>query len=252
MTYAEFVDDVLVTLGMVHDDALRYRDNILQNTLHALTKLGYQDLKGDTGKTSDGRAASGELSVAVVPLTYIEQPTDIEWAHLYFNLPSEVYELPNDKGINFIRYHRPSLPVNCPPSIAGASFTVVTLAQLTGIYGHRWLTPQPNRPFAARYKNGNVDKVCLFGVSPLVTKVIVGFFAVPNYMEVDYADDMPIQPDRFFDLKRMVMAMEFWPMTIPQERLKNDGRDLEPGEVIRPANPISVNDPAMVSKQPEQ
>jgi HAMP domain-containing protein len=66
-------------------------------------------------------------------------------------------------------------------------------------------------------------------------------------------DDMP--PDETINLpiekleliKKLVLASEGWLLNIPQDRLRNDGRDFEPGQVIHTPPAISVNHPINVT-----
>lgn len=246
MTYATFIDDVLASLGFSHDDRLWYRDSILQNVLYAQAKLVSQTLSEDLGPKFDGTAAQHKLSTAVVPVTYNEQPDDANWAYLWFDLPSHVYDIPFDGGLAWIRYHRPSLPVNCPPSVAGAVFSRTSLGALSTIYGSTYQRPSEAQPWFCRSRINEIDRVYLFGMSPLITKVLIGIYAAPSFTEVSFGDEMMIDEDRLFALKRMVMEMAIWPLGIPQERLKNDGRDFEPNQVVNTRPIISVNDPAML------
>lgn len=242
-TYGQFVDDVLVALGMVQDDSLWYRDNVLQNVLYAENLLVTQDLSKDTGVRGNGLGASFKMSWVVVPVSHNDAVSDTDPQRSYFDLPSQVYNLPFDSGISFIRYHRPSLPPGCPPSVAGVSFSQTTMGALTGHYGSSYQNPRYDRPYYVRFKDGANDRVALFGVSPLITKVEVGLFYAPVFDEVSFSDTMLIDPHRLNDLKRLVLTMSVWPLGIPQERLKNDGRDIEPNQVINPRPLVGVNDP---------
>lgn len=247
MTYSEFVDDVLVSMGFTHDDALFYRDNALQNTIYCESLLVTQDLSRDLGVGGGGLAATHKSEVVVVPVTYNETPTDSNWPYLYFDLPGEVYDLPFDSGVGSISYWRPALPVSCPPSWAGAKFTQTTFGSLTGLYGSPYQKPREDRPYYVRYRAGTADRVALFGMSPLVTKLLVQVYYAPRYASVLFSDTMLIDPHRLHDLKRLVLDMSAWPLGIPQERLKNDGRDMEPNQVVAPRKLVSVNDPIMNS-----
>ena len=247
MTYGEFVDDILVALGFIHDDSLFYRDNILQNTVYQESLLTTQTLSRDLGIRGDGKGATYNSRTVVVPVTYNETPTDANWSYLYFDLPSQVYSLPFDGGLATIAYHRPSLPVNCPPSWAGAKFTQTTFGALTGLYGSPYQKPSESQPYYVRYKAGNEDRVALFGMSPLVEKLLIQVYYAPKYTGISYSDEMPIDPHKLNDLKRLVLTMSAWPLGIPQDRLKNDGRDLEPSEVVNIRPLVSVNDPILSS-----
>jgi hypothetical protein len=246
MTYATFTDDCLVALGMVHDDRLWYRDNMLMNVLHQEALLVTQNIARDYGPGGSPLSSAHKRSTSIVPVTYNQTPDDSEWSYLYFDLPTEVYDIPHDSGL-VVRYHRPSLPVNCKPSVAGATFTPAALEQLSGIWGHRRLYPREDRPYTVRTRSGNADRVRLYGVSPLITKLLVAVFAAPRFDTLNYDEEMRIEPHRLADLKRLVLNMSVWPMGIPQERDKNEGRDMEPNQVVNTRPLISVNDPLMNS-----
>lgn len=241
-SYGEFTDDCLVALGMVHDDRLWYRDNMLMNVVYQENLLVSQSIGQDYSPAGSPLGSSHKRSTVIVPVTYNETPSDSEWAYLYFDLPQEVYDIPHDSGI-FIRYHRPSLPVGCKPSIAGATFTATTLEELSAIWSHRRMSPREDRPYYSRGRAGNADRVRLFGVSPLVTNLLVGLFSAPRFETVGYDEPMRIDPHRMADLKRLVLQMSVWPLGVPQERYKNDGRDFEPNQVINTRPLVSVNDP---------
>lgn len=246
-TYGEFVDDCLVALGMIHDDRLWYRDNMLMNVLHQEALLVTRSIARDYMPGGSPLESAQRRSTVIVPVVYNEAPDDAEWSHLYFDIPSQVYNIPHDSGV-MVRYHRPSLPVNCKPSVAGAVFTPATLEQLSGIYGHRRLKPREDRPYYVRTRSGDKDRVRLYGVSPLITKLLVGLMAAPRYEAVSYSDSMQANPHQLADLKRLVLTMSVWPLGIPQERLRNDGRDMEPNQVVNTRPLVSINDQILNSE----
>lgn len=245
-SYGTFTDDCLGAMGMIGDDRLWYRDNMLMNVLHQEALLVTQSLSRDYGPGGSSLPAAHKRSTLVIPITYNQAPDDSEWSYLYFDLPTEVYDIPHDSGM-LVRYHRPSLPVGCKPSVAGATFTPAALEQLSGIWGHRRLYPREDRPYYVRTRSGNADRVRLYGVSPLITKLLVGVFAAPRYELVGYDQEMMIEPHRLADLKRLVLKMSVWPLGIPQERQRNDGRDMEPNQVVNAQPIISINDPILNS-----
>jgi hypothetical protein len=89
-------------------------------------------------------------------------------------------------------------------------------------------------------------------MDPQVTKLLLGLYVASDYLTVNLDDELRVPPARVFDLKRLAMQMSFWSMTIPQERLRNEGRDMEPGQQVNAPPIISVNDPAMISNTPQQ
>lgn len=245
MTYGALIDDVLVASGMTHDDRLWHRDNILHNVVYGVSLLGTQSLARDLGMAGDGISGTHRRQVVCVPVTHEECPSECEWAHSWFDLPSEVFDLPFDGGVTMVRYAK---GCGCKPSVAGASFSATTLEALTGLYGTLYQNPREDRPYFARYTtNDGKDRVAVFGVSPVVTKLLVGLLYAPKFETVDFDDEMPIEPHRLHDLKRIVLNMSIWPLGIPQERQRNDGRDFEPGTVINTRPLVSVNDPVLNS-----
>jgi len=244
MTYRLFIDDIRVALGMVHDDALWSREPILMNVLYGLNLLGAQDLSRDL-TTGDGLQGMHRRRVVCVPVEHISGCNECEWKHSYFELPSETYDLPYDGGITMVRYGKDS---GCKPAVAGASFTITSLEHLSGLWDHPYQGPREDRPYVARYMSEDgKDRVGVFGISPLVKKLLVGVFYAPKYETVDLDEEIPLDIHRLHDLKRLVLTMSVWPLGLPQERYKNDGRDFEPDTVINTRPLISLNDPILNS-----
>jgi len=252
MTYAQLRDEIAKALGYVHDDSLFSQDALLADIVHAANKLSAQDLNTELTPRADGRGAQDKLTHKIVNVVYNPTPDDTEWAYHWLVLPDNVQDLTNGGGISLVRYHRPSLPVNCAPSIARATFTQTTTASLSAIYDSKWQRPKASRPYFARAYDSGQDRIYLFGLDPSITKVIVGMYVATNFLTVDPDEEIRLGPHRIFDLKRMVLMMNMWPLQLPQERLKNDGRDFEPDTPIQTSPIISVNDPAVLSQPPNQ
>ena len=86
----------------------------------------------------------------------------------------------------------------------------------------------------------------------MITKLLVGLYYAPKFDTMSLDEEMRIDPHRLHDLKRLVLNMSVWPLGMPQERLKNDGRDLEPQQVVNMRPLVSVNDPILNSNITEQ
>ncbi len=99
MTYREFCNDIMVALGMVHDDSLWSIDNTLMNVVAAENLLVTQDLTKATGMSGDGITGTRNRRVVCVPVTQVECSDECSWEHAYFDLPSQVYDLPMDGGV---------------------------------------------------------------------------------------------------------------------------------------------------------
>lgn len=252
MTYNQFIDGVAVAMGYTHDDALYNREYILACTIYAENKLVGQDLSRDLGKASDGVAAQDKLVTRTVDVTYNATPDDAEWAYHYFELPEQVFDLSHGAGISFVRYHQPSLPVACPPSVAKATFSQTSIAALSALYATSYQDPRPSRPYFARSRDGQGGRVRIFGIDPEISKLIVGLHVAADFATIDPATEMNIGPARLHVLMEMVMEMLTWALQIPQERLKNDGADFGPDQAFQTRPLISANDPANLESPPEQ
>jgi hypothetical protein len=253
MTYNDLISDIAVALGFTHDDSLLGREALAAIIVNAENKLAGQDLASDLGPASNGVVAQDKLTTfPAVPVVYTQNTNDVEWAHHYLVLPAAVHDIAHGAGIGFVRYHRPSIPVNCPPSVARATFTQTSLGALSAIYQHPVQRPSASQPYFCRAFDNNEDRIYIFGMDPQVTKLLLGLYVASDYLSVDLNGELRTPPARIFDLKRLAMQMSFWSMTIPQERLKADGRDMEPNQPINAPPIISVNDPAMISNVPQQ
>lgn len=115
MTFAQLRDEIAVALGYVHDDSLFSQDALLADIVHAANKLSTQDLNGELTPRSDGRGAQDKLTHRILNLVYNPTPGDTEWAYHWTVLADSIQDLTNGGGVSLVRYHRPSLPVNCPP-----------------------------------------------------------------------------------------------------------------------------------------
>lgn len=248
-SYAQIADDVAVAMGMSHDDALRYREAILYNVKLVIDKVKKEQLSKQYG-AGDARAASSMLSTFQVPVVYndVGDAVVTDFDAVYFDLPTSIYSLPHDGGINFVRYLRNDIPMNCTPAVARTPFTGTTLASLNNIYASAYQRPAPDRPYFARAQansGGTIkERVYLFGLPSGISALLVGLYAAVNYDTLDPDAPVDIPEERLHTVKKLLLADEAWLLQIPQERLRNEGRDFEPGQTVQTRSPISLNDPS--------
>jgi len=240
-TILSIADDVMNALSMSHDDRLLNRVAIAYNVKIAVDRLRAQAISKDYH--GDIREASDMLEQFVVDVTNHAADATIEWDCMYFDLPRELYDLPFDGGLAWVRYHRTGLPANCPPQVARAQFNHYSIGELSSIYDpDGYERPCPTRPGVARDK----DRVYVFGVEPQVTKLHVGLFcALPNLDQLtdeNINDDIGLPPEKLMAVRKLVIDSARFSLQLP-ERLKNDGRDLEPNQPIRTERQVSLNDP---------
>lgn len=233
-------DEVSMSLGLSHDDARIGRIAMAYYVLIAVDKFNARRLTKDYSK--DIRSASDNLERFIVDVQ-LNDP-GIPYPCMYFDLPAELYSLPFDGGLAWVRYHRTNLPPHCPPDIAGRPFSHTTLGALSNLYGSAYKRPEPRRPYVARDKY----RVYVFGVNDLVTKLHVGLFcSLPPFADIDPDAELPLPPDAVADVRRMVIDSARLGLMIP-ERLANDGRDLT--EPVRTEKQTSINDPINIIDAP--
>ena len=250
-TYDQVVDDIMVTMGYTHDDSLRNREAVLYNVKLASEKLKKQILaKGDA--IGDHRRGSEMLSTYIVEVFHNDAPDNstVDWDYSYFDLPTSVYSLDHDSGVNFIRYLRNEIPCGCPPAVAKNPFTGTTIASLHALYNSAYQRPRVDNPYYARAKakvgETTKDRVYLFGIPCDLKHLLVGLYAVVDFDDIDPDESIGLPDEMLETLKKMVIDLERWAVMMPQERLKNDGRDFEPNQQVRTERTMSVNSPSQI------
>lgn len=238
-TVRQLAYDILNQFGYNHDDADRNYIKVAYNIKVCLDKLAADGIKKDISK-GDFLATQHEMSIWTVDLL-----TDANRGWRYFDLPGSVYELPKDGGIASIYYYRPSgLPANCPPQVARVKYRPVALSWLESLWKSRWQYVDESQPVYARASVGNADRVYVFGQDEDIDQLEAHLFlAMPNIPDLNLDDNISLPDNRIHTLKRMVIELERWALMVPQQRLKNDGRDMEPGQVVNTPPAVSVNDP---------
>ncbi|HNR54207.1 MAG TPA: hypothetical protein PKJ19_03505 [Flavobacteriales bacterium] len=250
-TLANIADDVLIALGYDHDDSLRHREAIMYNAALVINKLKGQRLNKHL-KIGDHRSMADMLSTYVVAVEREDlSDTNVTgFDSTYFDLPTSIFDLDNGAAINFIRYLRNELPANCPPALARTPFTQTTLAGLNILYGSVYQRPAASRPYFARARKmdgaNTKSRVYLFGVPENINHLLVGLYASIDFMTMDPNEPVDLPDELLLTAKKMLLEMEGWLLQIPQERLQSDGRDFEPGQVVRTSPAISVNHPSQL------
>lgn len=243
MTLFNIADEIAVALGMIHDDSRMNRIALAYNVKIAIDKVRDQIITKSISLGGDQRQAADMLEVFTVTPAWHPADATINWDYHFFDLPRALYSLPGDGGLNWVRYNRAGLPRNCPPTVASAVFTHTTLGALSGLYGSTYQSPKNTRPYVARDK----DRVYLFGVDPQVRSLLVGLYCtLPDLTEIDPNAEIDIPAEYLLTVKKMVIDACRFSLLVP-ERLKNDGRDLEPNQQIRTERLSSINDPANLS-----
>lgn len=248
-TYAQASDDVLIAMGFTTDDALRHRAQVMYNVKLVRDKLAKQVL-GKRMKSGDFLGASNMVATYIVPVVHNDVSDNVvtDFDASYFDLPSAVLSLDNGAGINAVRYLRNEIPMGCPPAFARNPFTPTTLAGVNSIYDSTYRKPSVKQPYYAQARAGSKDRVYLFGVNEYVKNLLVSIYATVDFTDIDPDEEINLPDELLHTLKQMVLGMEAWALQIPQERLKSDGRDFEPNQIVRTSPPISINHPAQLDE----
>jgi len=237
MTIFQIADDVMVSLSMTHDDRILNRISVAYNVKIAVDKIRDQIIA--KAYNSDIRQVQDMLETFVVDVENHVADTEIPWNCMFFDLPVELYSLPYDGGLAWVRYHRNSLPRHCTPQIARTSFNHYSLGELSNVYAAEYEQPNGARPGVARDKY----RVYVFGVDPQITKLHVGLFAaLPNFTDLDPNEEVSLPSEYLLAVKKLVLDTTRFSLQLP-ERYRSDGRDLEPGQPIRTERQVSLNDP---------
>ena len=237
MTIFQIADDVANALGFTTDDRLINRVAIAYNVKIAIDKIRDQIIQ--KAYSSDIRQVQDMLETFEVDVEDHVADSEIPWNCMFFDLPVELYSLPYDGGLAWVRYHRNSLPRHCTPQIARTSFNHYSLGELSNVYASEYERPNGARPGVARDKY----RVYVFGVDPQITKLHVGLFAaLPNFTDLDPNEEVSLPSEYLLAVKKLVLDTTRFSLQLP-ERYKNDGRDLEPGQPIRTERQVSLNDP---------
>jgi hypothetical protein len=252
LTYDHFTDVIMVTMGYTHDDRLRNREAVMYNVKLAVDKLKAQQLQ-KSKEIGDYRRNSNLVSTFIVPITHNDVADGVvtDFDASYFDLPTSIYSLNHDGGVSFVRYLRNEIPFGCPPAVAKDPFTGASLASIHTFCLAEYQKPKPQRPYFARAKaltSGGVhkDRVYLFGVSQDVKHLLVGLYAATDFTEIDPDAPIDVPEHLLMPLKQMVIDLERWAIQVPQERLKNDGRDFEPNQIVRTERQMSMNNPIQI------
>lgn len=248
MTWGDIVEDVLITCGYNHDDALRNVPNGMFSLGMILDRLKKQRIEKDLMSGFGSKGSTYSVTIFNnVPVTLEPGLNN----RAYFNLPSDVYDIQMNGGIEYITYNRTS---GCQDNLVGRHFTLTSPAEVDNLAGSAMQAPSEYTPyyFRARYRNGTTtfaDRVWLIGISPLVKTVEIGIYMTLGPIEQLNPDDpADIPADMVYLIKRHMLDMERWILLTPQQRLQNDGRDFKPGEQpLQPPQMVSVNDPTLTT-----
>lgn len=172
----------------------------------------------------------------VVPFT-VDVEVDPYNGSNYFELPTNIYDMHKDRGVEFIAY--PATFDSDFSNLAGTLFTMVNRGEIRRLYFREDEKPSPSNPYAYRLQ----DRIYLIGVEQInLTSVDVGLYTTfdPANLNMDIDQPFDFPQDLLSILKRQILDMGRFTMRLPKD-LMNDGATGDNAAV--PADKIiSVND----------
>lgn len=159
----------------------------------------------------------------VTPTFDIDVSVDPTNGRNYFELPTNIYDIQKDGGIDYITYP-PSFDSDYP-MFAGVVFTRVNVSEIRRLYYREDEKPSPSNPYFYRLQ----DRIYLLGVEQInLTSIEAGLYATfsPTASDLDLDAEFDFPQDLVPTLKRQIMDMGRFALMIPND-LKDDGAPLQ-------------------------
>lgn len=236
----------MLELGENFDDAELSRGRVLYNVQLVAARLLQQHQAKIDDLGAGGRSSGAFLATYVLD---VEEDADLN-NRPYITLPITLFDLSNDGAIRYITYF-PDDEDACEPHLQSVQFTRTTPSALRALSGSVYQRPSPRSPYfyrASSYASDppGMNRVYLVGVQGIEQVEIGLLSAIDPASTPSPSEEMNFPPELLYILKRHVLDLRNWAMTIPQERLRNDGRDTDVGGQSRPPGRlVSVNDPSV-------
>jgi hypothetical protein len=147
----------------------------------------------------------------------------------YFDLPVQILDLTNERGINYITYNEETCCCAGPP-MSQVFFQPTKVSALNRLYGDEYEKPSTTNPYfyriGDRHDGVSVNRVYLLGVECIVLKdVEIGILSALDPRDIcSYDDEVPLAPDLIEVLQKSLLALGRFVMLVPDERV-NDGSD---------------------------
>lgn len=148
----------------------------------------------------------------------------------YIDLPTQMIDLPFQKGIKYIAYNIDQDTEENGYSFAQVFFQPTFTGQVQHLYLDEYTKPNSSNPYFYRIGQDvdgvSVDRLYLLGVETLpITDVEVAMLSTlnPNHLP-NLDDEIPLPDELILDLMTQILNLGRMILMIPDER-KNDGSD---------------------------
>lgn len=165
--------------------------------------------------------------------TYSSIPVVSDSTGQYFDLPVQVLDLTNDKGIHMLTYNEETCCCS-GPIYAQRFFQPTKMSEVHRLYGDEYEKPSPSNPYFYRVANKvdgvQVNRIYLVGIDCIVvTDIRIALLeALDPSQTCSLDDEIPLAPDLITELQRALMQIGRFIMNVPDERV-NDGSDTSGG-----------------------
>lgn len=139
----------------------------------------------------------------------------------YFELPTNIYDYNQDKGINYLTYE-PRIDDD-DPTFTSVIFTRTTIQESRRLYYREDEKPSPSNPYFYRIN----DRIYLLGVERIdVPGLEVGLLTTfdPTSVDIDLDEVFEFPQDLIPALKREIMSMGVFVLQLPKDT-KLDGSE---------------------------
>jgi len=153
--------------------------------------------------------------------------TDTANGWKYFDLPVQILDLSNEKGIHTLTYNEETCCCE-GPIFAQRFFQPTRMSEAHRLYGDPYEKPSPSNPYFYRVANKvdtvSVNRVYLLGLECIVvTDIKIALLeALDPRQTCSLDDEIPLSPDLVIELQRQLLQIGRFVMLVPDERV-NDG-----------------------------
>jgi hypothetical protein len=243
-TYRYFAYDVLETFRQTHDDKELTLSQVLFWIQLIENRLRSQHIKKRLKDGSIGRYLCVFPEVPVIKQT--QNAENLTKNRYYFDLPKDIYDFPNEAGIDYIT-HCASDDICCDGLPIGQIYFQHTVpSKLHVLYGDSYMKPSPEQPYWYRTKN----RIWLIGFECVdISCVEIGLYTkIEPDTNCDLDEEIDLDDELLTVLKYEVLDLGRWALMIPRERV-NDGSDMTTQQIN--ANKIQIPEVSTAAQQRE-
>jgi hypothetical protein len=229
------VDDIRKSIRQVFDDANITPAQVTYWVRIASNKLLSQHIS----KRSSGAYLSTFDNIPVLISSASSNPSIVK-ARKFIQLPGEIFDFDNDRGLEYLSYTSDGGPL-CPPRFTQVTFTRTTFKKSHWLYKSPYTEPSPANPYWYRTKHN----IYLLGVE----KINVPVLEMGAYMTVDPIEMLDINYDANFEfpaelmgtLKIQVMELAKWSYVFPRESRANEGSEELENKTLQKTQSVNQN-----------